>query len=348
MAATMIDLAEWCERGFVPDPLARWGMRRLIRSRMRDEARGGELGQRAFFDSLSTGPIAIATADANAQHYEVPSQFFEAVLGPRLKYSCAWFDSVHDDLARAEEAMLALTCERAGVADGMRVLDLGCGWGSLSLWLAEKYPGAAITAVSNSATQRAHIMARAAAAGFANLQVVTANVVDWDTDARFDRVLSIEMFEHMRNYAALLDKVTSWLEPDGRLFTHVFCNRRLGYHYVQGDGWMEKHFFTGGIMPREDQFEQFPDQVAVEQRWWVDGTHYQRTSNQWLALLDARREHVAAICRDTYGAETADVWVQRWRMFFMACAELFGIDGGASYGVVHTLMRRSDRNGALR
>jgi cyclopropane-fatty-acyl-phospholipid synthase len=338
----MIDLAALCERGHVPDALARFGMRRLIRSRLRDEQRGGEARQRAFFDSLRSGPVAIATADANAQHYEVPSAFFETVLGPRLKYSCAWFEGAGDDLARAEEAMLALTCERAGVANGMRLLDLGCGWGSLSLWLAEQYPDAAITAVSNSATQRAHITARAAAAGLSNLEVITANVVDWVTTERFDRVLSIEMFEHMRNYAALLGKVACWLAPEGKLFTHVFCHRNTGYHYVEGDGWMEKHFFTGGIMPREDQFERFPDQVHVERRWWVNGQHYERTCNQWLARLDARRDEVTAICRETYGVDTAEVWVQRWRMFFMACAELFGIDGGASYGVVHTLMRRSD------
>lgn len=338
----MIDVTDLCERGWIPDSLARFGMRRLIRERVRDESRSGEAGQIAFFDSLRTGPIAVATADANVQHYEVPSEFFTTVLGPRLKYSCAWYDTPADDLATAEEAMLALTCQRAGVIDGMRVLDLGCGWGSLSLWLAEQYPQARITALSNSATQRAHIEARAAAAGFTNLKVITANVVDWDTDERFDRVLSIEMFEHMSNYAALLAKAASWLTEDGRLFTHVFCHRSLGYHYVPGDGWMEKYFFTGGIMPSEDQFEHFPEQVHVEQRWWVDGTHYERTSNDWLARLDANRDRVAEICHTTYGADEATIWVQRWRMFFMACAELFGIDHGQTYGVVHTLMRRAD------
>lgn len=337
-----LDATDLCERGWIPDPLARLGMRRLVRERMRDERRGGEAGQRAFFDSLRTGPIAVATQDANTQHYEVPSAFFEAVLGPRLKYSCGFYDPVTDDLSRAEEAMLALSCQRAGIVDGMDVLDLGCGWGSLSLWLAEHYPQANITALSNSATQRAHIEARAAAAGFTNLKVITANVVEWDTVLRFDRVLSIEMFEHMRNYAALLARVTGWLKPEGRLFTHVFCHRELGYHYVQGDGWMEQYFFTGGIMPREDQFEQFPAQVHVEQRWWVDGTHYERTSNHWLERLDANRDAVARICMDTYGADEATIWLQRWRMFFMAVAELFGIDNGSRYGVVHTLMRAAD------
>jgi cyclopropane-fatty-acyl-phospholipid synthase len=340
----LVDLpTELCERGWIADPLARFGMRRLIRQRVREERARGVAGQSAFLDSLREGPIAVATDDANVQHYEVPSAFFETVLGARLKYSCAQYDAPGDDLATAEENMLALTCQRAGVADGMRILDLGCGWGSLSLWLAEHYPDARITALSNSATQRARIEARAEAAGLGNLEVITADVVEWDTAERFDRVLSVEMFEHMSNHAALLERVVGWLAPEGRLFTHVFCHRELGYHYVPGDGWMERHFFTGGIMPREDLFEQFPEQVRVEQRWWVNGTHYQRTSNHWLERLDADRDRVARICSETYGPEQASIWVQRWRMFFMACAELFGIDRGNSYGVVHTLMRPAER-----
>ncbi len=195
--------------------------------------------------------------------------------------------------------------------------------------------------MSNSATQRAHIEARAAAKGFGNLEVITANVVEWDTDDRFDRVCSIEMFEHMSNWAALLGKAASWLNDDGRIFTHVFCHRDFGYHYVQGEGWMEKYFFTGGIMPREDQFERFPEQVEVAQRWWVPGTHYERTCNDWLALQDAHVDLVSDICHEAYGAAEATIWVQRWRMFFMACAELFGLDGGETYGVVHTLMRKA-------
>lgn len=339
----MIDAARLCEQGWIPDPLARFGMRRLIRERLREEGRGRldlrALRQAAFFDSLREGPIARATDAANAQHYEVPAVFFETVLGPRLKYSCAYYDDAATDLAAAEERMLALTCERAGVEDGMRLLDLGCGWGSLALWLAEKYPGSRITALSNSHGQREHIEARAREAGFDHLEVITANVADFDTDARFDRVLSVEMFEHMHNYRALLERVASWLQPDGRLFTHVFCNRRLGYAYRQGDGWMEKYFFTGGIMPREDQFAQFPEAVRLEQRWWVDGTHYERTCNDWLARLDANHTRVADHLVGTYGPESVTIWVQRWRMFFMACAELFGIDGGREYGVVHSLCR---------
>lgn len=339
-----MDAAELCERGWVPDDLARFGMRRLIRRRMRAVGRGGAdavaARQRDFLASLREGPIAVATENANAQHYEVPSEFFETVLGPRLKYSSCWFANPQVTLAGAEEAMLALSCERAGIEDGMRLLDLGCGWGSLALWMAEQYPASRITAVSNSSTQRAHIESRAAARGFGNLEVITANVVDWDTEARFDRVCSVEMFEHMSNWAALLGKAASWLAPEGRLFTHVFCHRELGYPYVEGDGWMERHFFTGGIMPREDQFAQFPEQVEVERRWWVPGTHYERTCNAWLARQDAALERVSDICHETYGADEATIWVQRWRMFFMACAELFGIDGGERYGVVHTLMKR--------
>ena len=341
----MIDTAELCEQGWIPDPLARFGMRRLVRERMRNERQGDFAShaarQQAFLASLREGPIAVATDDANDQHYEVPSAFFEQVLGPRLKYSSCWYERDTDTLAVAEEAMLALTCQRAGITDGMRLLDLGCGWGSLGLWMAQQYPASRVTAVSNSATQRAHIEARAAAKGLGNLEVITANVVEWDTDERFDRVCSIEMFEHMSNWAALLAKVASWLKDDGRLFTHVFCHRDLGYHFVEGDGWMERYFFTGGIMPREDQFEQFPAQVSVEQRWWVPGTHYERTCNDWLALCDDNLDRVSDICLQAYGADEATLWVQRWRMFFMACAELFGIDDGNSYGVVHTLMKKA-------
>ncbi|MFM8353695.1 MAG: SAM-dependent methyltransferase [Gammaproteobacteria bacterium] len=337
----MIDGARLCELGLVPDALARFGMRRLVRERLREQVTLGDDGQTAFFDSLRSGPIAIATDDANAQHYEVPSAFFATVLGPYRKYSCGWYDAPSTTLAQAETAMLALTCTRAGVADGMDLLDLGCGWGSLSLWLAGQYPNARITAVSNSTSQRAFIEGEARARGFSNLTVITANAVSWDTDARFDRVLSIEMFEHMHNYAALLQRVTGWLKPDGRLFTHVFCCRSHGYPFAAGDGWMERHFFTGGIMPREDQFEQFPAQVQLLERWWVPGHHYQRTCNDWLTQLDAHHAAVRAICAETYGAAAAAVWVQRWRMFFMACAELFGLDHGTRFGVVHSLMARS-------
>ncbi len=339
----MIDAARLCEQGWIPDRLARFGMRRLVRERLREEAGGRAdlraLRQSAFFASLREGSIALATDAANAQHYEVPAAFFKTVLGPRLKYSCAYYDSPETELAAAEERMLALTCERAGVENGMRLLDLGCGWGSLALWLAEQYPASRITALSNSHGQREHIEARARDAGFDNLEVVTANVIDFTTDARFDRVLSVEMFEHMHNYRALLERIAGWLEPDGKLFTHVFCNRRVGYAYRAGDGWMEKHFFTGGIMPREDQFAQFPEVVRLEQRWWIDGTHYQRTCNDWLARLDANYTRVADHLVGTYGPESVTIWVQRWRMFFMACAELFGIDGGREYGVVHSLCR---------
>ncbi len=334
----MIDPARLCELGWVPDPLARFGMRGLVRERLREQAQAGSAGQAAFFASLRSGPVAIATDAANAQHYEVPAEFFATVLGPRLKYSCAWYENPSVDLAQAEEAMLRLSCARAGIEDGMRLLDLGCGWGSLALWLAEQYPRSLITAVSNSATQRAYIEGEARSRGFSNLSVITANAIEWDTDVRFDRVLSVEMFEHMRNYEVLLRRVTGWLAPGGRLFTHVFCCREYGYHFAEADGWMAQNFFTGGIMPREDQFEQFPSSARLIERWWVPGTHYERTCNDWLARLDANRDAVLATCREAYGSADARVWRQRWRMFFMACAELFGLEGGRRFGVVHSLM----------
>jgi cyclopropane-fatty-acyl-phospholipid synthase len=335
-----------CERGWLPDRLIRFGMLQLLRQRLRDEAldNGEVRAQRLnrLLDDLRASPIAIETQAANTQHYEVPAAFFRAHLGPHLKYSCCLYPAGNETLAQAEAAMLARYAERAELADGQRILDLGCGWGSLSLWLAARYPGARIVALSNSHGQRAFIEARTAELGLHNLSVVTGNIVDFEfddaqLDGGFDRVVSIEMFEHMKNYGLLLAKIARWMRADAKLFVHIFAHRTLAYHFEVRDGgdWMSKYFFTGGTMPSEALLLNFQDDLRMERQWWVSGTHYERTANHWLAALDAARDHVMPMLVETYGARDAAVWLQRWRMFYMAVAELFGYANGNEWGVGH-------------
>ena len=343
-----MNVIELCERGYIPDRLARAGMRSLMRQRLRDEGAGdGELRSRRFnilLDELRASPIAIETPAANTQHYEVPAEFFHLHLGPLLKYSCCLYATGGESLAEAGEAMLALYAERAGLRDGMRILDLGCGWGSLSLWLARKYPRATVVGLSNSHGQREYIMAQAAARGLGNLRILTGNVVDFDFDgsgveAGFDRVLSIEVFEHMKNYGLLLAKLARWLKQDGRLFVHIFAHKLLAYHFeVQGrSDWMSQYFFTGGTMPSEGLLLNFQDHLRIERQWWLSGTHYQKTANHWLEAMDAARERILPVFRRGYGEDRAALWFQRWRMFYMAVAELFGYAGGEEWGVAHYL-----------
>ncbi len=330
-----------CERGLIPDPLTRLGMRRLMARRLAAESRDRGEGEfeefRRRLAGLRGSPVAIETAKANEQHYEVPAAFFQRVLGPHLKYSCCWYGDGARTLGEAEEAMLRLTCARAELADGQRVLELGCGWGSLTLWMAAQYPRSRITAVSNSASQREFILDRARERGLGNVAVITADANDFSTEERFDRVVSVEMFEHMRNYATLMERIAGWLEPGGKLFVHIFCHRSLMYPFtVDGDtDWMAKHFFTGGLMPAEHTLLNFQEHLTLEEQWRVSGAHYERTANDWLANQDREREAVMAVLRQAYGERRAALWFQRWRMFFMAVAELFGYAGGTEWLVGH-------------
>jgi len=350
VVAPILDrLLDAAERGRLPDPLLRLGIRRLVAGRLRDERRrdlvtpGGATD--AFAAALRESPVALLADLANAQHYEVPPAFFERVLGRRRKYSCCLFEPGVQGLDAAEEAMLALTAERAGIADGQTILELGCGWGSLSLYLAERFPRARILAVSNAKPQREHILARAAERGLANLEVETADMNVFDPGRRFDRVVSVEMFEHLRNWEEAFRRVAGWLVDDGIFFLHVFCHARFAYPFEDagaGD-WMARHFFSGGMMPSADLALHFQRDLVLDRRWWLPGTHYQRTAEAWLANLDARREEVlgvlAAHAAHADGLE-AERAVGRWRLFFLACAELFGHCGGSEWGVAHYRMAR--------
>lgn len=339
-------LIDLCERGWIPDFLTRFGIRYLIRERLAQETAGNAQQQSArferFLSELTVGPIAVNTRQANEQHYEVPAEFFRQVLGARLKYSACLFPTATTSLDEAEEHMLALSCERAQLGDGQRILELGCGWGSLTLWMAERYPQSNITAVSNSNAQREFIEARAAQHGLTNVQVITKDINDFSSDEKFDRIVSIEMFEHMRNYHELLKRIAGWLVPDGKLFVHIFCHKTAMYPFeVEGQkDWMAKYFFTGGIMPSRQTLAKFDEHMRLVEQWDVPGWHYERTSNAWLAEQDKHREPILALFAEAYGSSDAAIWFQRWRMFFMACAELFGINNGDEWFVGHFLLEK--------
>jgi cyclopropane-fatty-acyl-phospholipid synthase len=335
------------ERGLLPDRLVRLGIRRLCAERLRAERRGGVAAEAERITeriaALRASPVAMHTAAANAQHYELPPAFFALCLGPRLKYSCCYFPSGRESLAEAEEAMLELYGERAELADGQTILELGCGWGSLTLWMAERFPRARITAVSNSHNQRRHIEAQCRARGLTNVRVLTHDVNSLILDAaHFDRCISIEMFEHVRNYQTLMQRIAGWLKPGGKLFAHLFAHRTLMYPFetTGADNWMGRHFFTGGLMPAVDTLLHFQTELAAERRWLIDGTHYRRTAELWLARHDAQRPQVLSVLREHYGAN-ARLWFERWRLFWMACAELFGYDGGSQWVIAHYRFTRA-------
>ena len=334
MSATALAISA-VERTPIPDVLTRGGVAFLV-GRARETLGKEAASDAAFAADMARYPIATDTADANAQHYEVPTEFFRLCLGPRLKYSSCLYDAGANDLAAAEVMALTETCAHADLRDGQRVLELGCGWGSLSLWMAERYPASRITSVSNSASQRAWIEAEAARLGLTNLTVITADMNVFQPEGRFDRVVSVEMFEHMSNWRALLERVKVWLEPDGRAFLHVFSHRDHAYRFNvdDPDDWIAKYFFTGGIMPSHDLIRAFPDLFEVEADWRWSGAHYQRTANDWLANFDRHRDRIDRILRPVHGADT-EVWKRRWRLFFLATAGLFGDRGGETWGVSH-------------
>ncbi len=338
MSATAFAISA-VERAPIPDGVTRAGVSYLV-GKARGQLARGAMSDAEFAADMANYPIAIATADANAQHYEVPTEFFRLALGPRLKYSSCLYDAAASDLASAELRALRETCAHADLRDGQRILELGCGWGSLSLWMAAAYPGSAITSLSNSNSQRASIEAEAARRGLTNLTVVTADMNDFTTEARFDRIVSVEMFEHMSNWRPLLARMKTWLDPAGRVFLHVFSHRDHPYRFDASDpdDWIAKYFFTGGIMPSHGLIRAFPDLFHVEADWRWSGVHYERTANDWLANFDRHKARIDAVLRPVYGVET-EVWKRRWRLFFLATAGLFGHRGGETWGVSHYRLR---------
>ena len=331
------------EKGLIPDVLIRLGIRFLVAQRLQEEtmkfSKDENHQKDRFISKMMESPIAINTADANTQHYELPAEFFNLVLGEHNKYSgCVWGNQT-ETLTEAETDSLKIYCERANIIDGMKLLELGCGWGSLSLWIASHYPNTQVTAVSNSKIQREFIINLGNKRGLSNLDIITADMNTFQPYTQFDRVLSIEMFEHMRNYKTLLSRIKSWLNPDGKLFIHIFCHRKYPYFFeVEGiHNWMGRYFFSGGIMPSSDLFTYFQSDLSLERQWWWDGKHYQKTAEAWLNQMDQKKDAVYPLLKKVYGDKNADCWFQRWRIFFMSCSELFGYQKGNEWGVSHYL-----------
>lgn len=329
------------ERSPLPDTLVRMGIGFLVGRTRRKLATAPQSAESDFARAMSTYPIAQYADTANKQHYELPPEFFALTLGPHRKYSCCFYPTGDETLAEAERLALEETVTRADLADGQSILELGCGWGSLTLFMAETFPRSTITAVSNSTPQRLYIETQAAARGLTNIRVVTADINDFTADRLHDRVVSIEMFEHMSNWQGLLARTKSWLEPqNGRLFVHVFSHRYSPYQFdhTNAADWIAQHFFTGGIMPSHGLIRHFPDCFVIDQAWRWSGLHYHKTALDWLARFDANHQSIDRIFEDVYGANAA-LWRQRWRLFFLATAGLFGHAGGQEWGVSHYLLR---------
>jgi len=338
------------EKDLLPDFALRMGIRKLLKQRLVDENKGSEAAQKEHFmkliRDLKLSPIAINTVEANEQHYEMPAEFFCKVLGKHLKYSSGFWKDGVTDIETSEQDMLELTCERAELKDGQKVLELGCGWGSLSLFMAAKYPNSKITSVSNSNSQKAFIDEQARKRNLSNLTIITADMNVLQIDSKFDRVVSVEMFEHMRNYELLLKKIAGFLNDDGKLFVHIFTHKEYAYKFevIDDTDWMSKYFFTGGIMPSDNLLFFFNDNFTNEKHWQVIGTHYQKTSEAWLKNMDAAEPEIMEIMKKVYGEKEAVKWWVYWRIFFMACAELWGYNNGDEWIVSHYLFQKAHRS----
>jgi len=334
------------EKDLIPDYLIRTRIRQLLKQRLEDENKGGvELQQKhlmAFIENLKTSSIAVNTTDANEQHYEVPTPFYQYCLGKNLKYSSGYWKPGVTDIDTSETDMLEITCARAELKNGQKVLELGCGWGSLSLFMAAKFPESIFTVVSNSRTQKEYIDSEAAKRNISNLTVITADMNNFSIEGQFDRVVSVEMFEHMRNYKLLMEKVASFLLPDGKLFIHIFTHKEYAYLFEVKDDtdWMSKYFFTGGVMPSDDLMSYFNDHLTVKKHWHVSGSHYGKTSEAWLANMDKHKSEIMPLFAQTYGREAATKWWVYWRIFFISCAELWNYNEGNEWIVSHYLFEK--------
>lgn len=337
---------DWTEQGYVPDTVIRHGIRRLLSQRLQDiyhdDCEAMAQMQQDFIAGMKRGPVAVLPEKANEQHYEVPPSFFDIVLGEHRKYSCCYWPEGVDTLEQAETAALDETCRHARLEDGQKILELGCGWGSLTLWMAKQYPLSQITAVSNSHSQRKHIQAQAKAQQLHNIRVITCDMNDFGTTERFHRVVSVEMFEHMRNWSVLYERVNQWLLEDGLFFKHIFVHRAVPYLFEdeETNDWMSRHFFTGGMMPSDDLPLHFQHDMDLLQHWRWQGQHYEKTSNAWLHNMDTNKETIWPLLAQTYGDDQAQTWWMRWRIFFMACAELFAYNRGQEWYVGHYLFAK--------
>ena len=337
MISKLIELAE---KGIIPDYFIRQGIVRNCENRLNNENVSNtekvSSKKQSWIQQMKESPIALVPEKANEQHYEVPPAFFEKVLGKHLKYSSGYWPDGVSSLDESEESMLELSFERAQLADGDSILELGCGWGSLTCYMASKLPNSKITAVSNSKDQKEHILNRCKNQGLDNIEVITADMNDFETENKYDRVVSIEMFEHMRNYKKLLSKISSWLNEDGKLFIHIFTHQSVVYPFEnQGEAdWMAREFFSGGIMPSHDLLLHFQDDLIIDDVWGMSGTHYEKTSLAWVNKMDANKDSIMKIFLKTYG-DDAKLWFQRWRIFFMSCEKLFGYNNGSEWGVSH-------------
>ncbi|MGD2093537.1 MAG: cyclopropane-fatty-acyl-phospholipid synthase family protein [Phycisphaerales bacterium] len=339
-------LVDLMERGWIPDTFIRIGIHNLDRMRLRMQDKGDpEANLQAkmdFIKNLRQSPIACQTDKANEQHYELPPTFFESVLGPHLKYSCCYWPKGIETLADAEQAALEQVRSRAQIEDGMEILELGCGWGAFSLWIANKYPRSKVVAVSNSSLQRDFIQRKAQETKLSNIEVITCDANVFHSERYFDRIVSIEMFEHMRNYLTLLARIATWLKPEGKLFIHIFTHHQFAYLFeTEGeDNWMGRYFFTGGMMPSDDLMLYFQDKLILSDHWRLNGTHYQKTAEAWLKNMTVTRERILKVLEKVYGADQKMIWFQRWRIFFMACSELWGFKKGNEWYVSHYLFEK--------
>lgn len=337
------------EKEIVPDFIIRRQIRSLLRARLKEQHQPNDKSLHEQITSLvkelSESPIAVNTADANEQHYEVPTEFYTHVLGPHMKYSCGWWENGEQTLAQSEYDMLEITCMRAGIEEGQQVLELGCGWGSLSLFMAENYPTSLFTVVSNSKTQKKYIDEKAAERGVNNLRVITADINAFEIDQKFDRVVSVEMFEHMRNYKLLMKRISGWLKDNGKLFVHIFTHHRYAYKFEVRDNsdWMSKYFFTGGIMPSNDLLFHFDEDLTKENQWLINGVNYKLTAEEWLRNTDANKQKIIPIMKKTYGEDQGMLWFAYWRIFFLACAELWGYNHGKEWMVAHYLFNKKSK-----